>query len=743
MAVQYVKYRVLFKSVTEKLYNVEIYGSVPDIQSVPKTIQLTPGESPLEIDEDNSEDFFAPIRTQTGNLTICTKIEPQFGMPEGGILDLLDIVPRNNSDSPVMIKCWNESMQEYEIIWCGYLSCESYSQSYTETPENIEITINSVLEAWKSVYYGGNAKIVKVSDLLDEIIHDTYFFQFLVLHKPLDCANFWDLYINTTNFIEKIEYQDEESVLYKLKGKSYYYILETICKFLGCTAREHGFSIYIQKAQGYGLLENTETREMSLLQWRGTNHQRSIVTGAKTIKVTSKLEEMSIDVKLPMLPIVDMLQSRDNQISSDMTPEVVHGGYFVYTWPSLNTKTISNIVMYNYEGRIRLGYNPGGGDTPYDFVHIGDSNTSTVINYSIPYDNNLYYNPIVRAQDTPREYYNIYAGAFYARMQIDPYNDHDLDHSKSKDGIYMSLFPAAWSGYVDGVTKPILEINSVVSFCAYEKGYLVLNAEFDTFWNMPAADVIGEDQCKLVMELQVGDWYWDAQAGHWTNIKTQFYPSNANAKKFPNNWNKNMNIERVDGICIPTYELNPFGEITIRIYPETYRYNGSEGTQWREMCCGVFFHNLTLEYRQKKNYDRNNRKNNTYLNILNANFASEISIENDLASYLHNDPSSSLLYENLGYFTSKPMELLTYVNSLGITFYKRPEVNLLQRLSSYYGYPRSIINLIVKNIDDKPLPLLRYKGLGDGKVYIPMSASKDFQKETSTIRFFELPAEPT
>ena len=507
MAVEYVKYRVPFCDTNDRQYRVDIWDKI-DGSTAPATIILTPGDSPLVIDEDDSKEFFAPVRTQTGNLTVCTKIEPQTAMPNGGLLDLADIAPSNNTQHAVQVSRWDDTQSAYVNVWLGYLSCESYNQAYTDVPENIQLPINSVLEAWKSMYYGSNAKIVAVHELMWEMQVGTHFpFIIQSLVVPEDCDDFWELYINTTIFVKKTDYQNEESTLYKLEGKSYYDILETICKFLGMTARESGEQIYLQKLQGYGLLANTETRQMSALSWRGNNHQRSIVAGAKSVKVSASLDNMDIDTDIPEFPFSGLLASRDNRVDD---------GHYVYTLPSTDTAAYSNITMRQFKGNIRLGFYSDG--NPYAFSHNGSSSVGTVISNSIAYDNYLSDNNAIAAYQNPNDTYEIYAGAFYARMQIDPYNDHDTTHSKTKDGVYMSLFPAAWSGYVGSgrnATTPIFEMRSVIAFTAYEEGYLVLNAKFSKFWDMPAVNAVGGDQCRFVFELQVGNKYWDAQNSRW------------------------------------------------------------------------------------------------------------------------------------------------------------------------------------------------------------------------------------
>ena len=336
------------------------------------------------------------------------------------------------------------------------------------------------------------------------------------------------------------------------------------------------------------------------------------------------------------------------------------------------------------------------------------------------------------------EYQNatrIFAGAFIAKMQIDNPNDHDAQHSDAKDGIYLSLFPNAY-----GLTQvsPILEIHDVQAFATTEDGYLNLQAKFHPFWDMPAVDALG-DTCRYMFELQVGDYYWNG-AG-WQTGRTQFFPENdqTDATKFVGNWDASMDIEEVDGICIPTFFMESgvkkhiMGEVVLRIYPATRMYSTSGN--WRNMVQGVFFETLDLKYIPKSSVERTDRSSNVFFNNLKTMFSDEKSIDNNIASWLHNNPSPSLLYKQDG---SEPLKWLTY-HKQSTTELRRPENDLLNRMSEFYRLPRTILSLEVKHIDDTPLPLLRYNGLGDGKVYIPISASRDFKDDTSTINFIELP----
>ena len=138
-----VRWQIPFVSSIEKTqYRIDIYDEQDGTWSGVTT--LTGGPSPIVTDEDASDDFFAPIRTQTGNIEVCTAISG------GGTLSLEDILPENNIARPVRLVSIAADMSE-KIEWQGFLSCQAYNQAYTDIPEIIQLPINSVLEAMDSV----------------------------------------------------------------------------------------------------------------------------------------------------------------------------------------------------------------------------------------------------------------------------------------------------------------------------------------------------------------------------------------------------------------------------------------------------------------------------------------------------------------------------------------------------------------------------------------------------------------
>jgi hypothetical protein len=123
---------------------------------------------------------------------------------------------------------------------------------------------------------------------------------------------------------------------------------------------------------------------------------------------------------------------------------------------------------------------------------------------------------------------------------------------------------------------------------------------------------------------------------------------------------------------------------------------------------------------------------------LGTNFRDEISIDAELASMLNNQPSQSLIMNT----TTDPMKVLDYSISAenpDTTEFRRPEVDLLNRLAAYYGAARQRLELEVAHPTAAPLPLLKLNGINDGKVYLPLSESRDWQTNVCKLTCFETP----
>ena len=170
------------------------------------------------------------------------------------------------------------------------------------------------------------------------------------------------------------------------------------------------------------------------------------------------------------------------------------------------------------------------------------------------------------------------------------------------------------------------------------------------------------------------------------------------------------------------------GEVVLEVWPNVSRF----GNYFQQWVCEAFFKQLSVDYIPLTDDTLTDRSENNYFRLLGTNFRDEISVSAELASMLNNQPSPSLIMDD----ATTPASSIDYTVSGG-TESRRPEVDLLNRLASYYGAARQTLDLIVKHTTAAALPLLKLNGIGDGKQYLPLSESRDWREETCTLKCFE------
>ena len=182
------------------------------------------------------------------------------------------------------------------------------------------------------------------------------------------------------------------------------------------------------------------------------------------------------------------------------------------------------------------------------------------------------------------------------------------------------------------------------------------------------------------------------------------------------------------------------GEVVLEVWPNVSIF----GNYFQQWVCEAFFKQLSVDYIPLTDDALTDRSENHYFRLLGTNFRDEISINTDLASWLNNQPSPSII--RIGTGAGQAMTMLNY-GSTESPDLRRPEVDLLNRLATYYGAARQTLDLITKHpvVNNAPavLPLLKLNGINDGKVYLPLSESRDWRTDECTLKCFETPETPS
>ena len=695
-----IRWQIPFVSIGGTKYRIDIYDEADGSWNGITTLQA--GEQPFVTDESDSDDYFESVRSQTGNLQICTAI------PGGGTITLADILPANNISRPVrLINVSNSSA----IEWQGFLSCEAYSQDYTAIPQILSLPLISILEAMDSVQLSPDrsAGFVRLNVAIYNAIKE------IEIQSGVTCFNYinfskaaWRIfnkYIDQTVFFTLKEYDNENSTTYIPSGLSAKEALSRFCKYMGWTAREQGAQIYLERrGEEVGMWNKSLTdfgtnfdysQETSVdpttayiadMKWMGVDHQNNFKQGARSVEVVANLMKYLTDMDIPECPVGN-LEAFTNDMST--TTDGVHlTSVTVNSWAN-KTPNFNNLCTFKYLHVDNNGYLDGTTATVAQVLTTCAINPDSIIG-----DTYLALNP--------------YVGAFMARLQIG--SDDELN------GIYINGFTNEYKNPPSS-TNHVFQIRSGVSY-SLANGNLVLRCEMFPIMIGDWGHVIDYTVKQMYFCVKLGSYYWNGTA--WSSSFATF-------KATITNW--------TDGEYQIPITSRITGELSIRLYANPF------GTFLKDigqsLAKDIYITSLSVSFEVDADSTTTDRGSNHYSQLLSTNFKDEIRIDTNLASSLNNQPSPSLIMDN----TTDAMTTVNYNTAGGTIEARRPEKDLLDRLATYYSASRQRLELQVAHPTDAPLALLRLKGIGDGKTYTPISESRNWRMETSTLTCIEIPNE--
>ena len=220
-----IHWQIQFRSLhSNTLYKVNIYdsnysGSTP--------VQLTAAASPFMTQEDDDNDFYIPIRNQSGYL--------RFIVEDANIVR--QIMPTTATDRPVTLTHGSS------VDWMGFLSCEQYSQPWAPTPYEIEIPVVGIMEAMQGVMFTQAEGFTSLFSLINTIAD--YCPSGLFMVAPED-THINEVYVNNNNFRQFLTVAEraERNTANKYDCMSLYDCVEAFCTYFGISLREYQGEIY-------------------------------------------------------------------------------------------------------------------------------------------------------------------------------------------------------------------------------------------------------------------------------------------------------------------------------------------------------------------------------------------------------------------------------------------------------------------------------------------------------------------
>lgn len=689
-----VRWRVPFASVNGTQYEVEIY----DENWTGSPVVLTAGATPFVTDEDASDDFFAPVRSQTGTLQVCTLL------PDGTMLRLEDILPDNNIARPVQLRRLDDDVVE----WQGFLSCEAYTQDYVGIPQVLDLSLISVLEAMDSVEcdpakLNGVQRVYNIIGyVLDQIQEEVgmHLLQLPIYFGGMG-ENILYKFINTSLFYKVQEQNDEDYNESVLKGVSLREVLTKLATFMGWVVREKGMNIYFQTVGGdssmlYAYVEDlledqptlnnyipTDTMKVADLTWRGANHTKSVRQGARNVEVVANMTPFDIQVGIPDgFPQGEYLTGSLAYVSEGTGEEGADENVILEAHASKEQGFSSRCEFKNwYQEEISEA-------SPLVYTEQG-----TV--------SDIFADTIIGRESSLNPIGDQYLGAFMARLKND-----EIDYDKT--GLYVNAY---WANTPDNVY--ILRMMSIDYLNAYN-GKFILRVDGISIDATPTAAPFSHIVRGIRLAIKWGGLYLQSDKKTWDSA-------------FAYNdfeWNEDNNGE----IEIPIKDYN-YGEVEIYLFPHSLTWWQTDMASYT--VDEFMFTSLSLEYQAPEDVFED-RGANHYFEALKTAFRDEVSVECDFGSSLDNLPNPSLILNVDPSRYYEPLTTMEFYDGKLTTM--RPEKHLLNRLATYYRKPRTNLSVEVEH-PFTPLPQLRM--IDNGKCYLPMSHSRDWYMEQTMLHIME------
>lgn len=132
-----VKFRSLRSNIlfTANIYDDSYTGATP--------VQLTGAAVPFETQEDDSDDPFEPVRTQSGYLRIVDTGEDN----DGNTFDWRTFIPTTDTDRPVTL-----TSEDGTVLWMGFMQAQNFGARLYDTPQEREFPLQCPLTVTSRAY---------------------------------------------------------------------------------------------------------------------------------------------------------------------------------------------------------------------------------------------------------------------------------------------------------------------------------------------------------------------------------------------------------------------------------------------------------------------------------------------------------------------------------------------------------------------------------------------------------------
>lgn len=380
-----IHWKIPFKSLTAGTdYTVNVYDSA--FSGTP--VVLYGAANPFETQEDDDEDPFTPVRTQSGYLRIVDTGEDA----SGNAFDWRALTPERTLDRPVTLTDGNG-----DVVWMGFIQPQNYTGQLYGGVQEREFPVMCLFSALQGV---------NVADTPTSMENFAYIIRELVsaASHPVAISTY---YYHGENAVAKLLVDVDRTNFATSDGDacSYFSLLEDMCRFWGWTARMVGTEIAFVHGDihvGDTYLEATPDNMTRLASGENAGTGRTITSASITGDIfrSTDLDETMLSGYNRAIVHADV-----RTLGSDLMPcfpeevedEMREGGWqsvaydgdmgYRYTndQTSFTAPTFEGNVSSAYDASFNIIYTAGNDSTPQSFrdvIRIKSSYTASAAGFA-------------------------------------------------------------------------------------------------------------------------------------------------------------------------------------------------------------------------------------------------------------------------------------------------------------------------------------------------------------------------
>lgn len=646
--------------------------------------ELTAAGTPFNVDIDDEEFLYTPLRFSTAKLNVVGKDYLQA---------LFSTQYRQHRVTLTV---------DGIVTWCGYIKPEVYTQDYTSETFELELECMSAMSVLEYIDYtiqGEEKQFVSLWSLLKRCVEASRG-RYTAVNVPFVYGLTKENYQAGENVLDRMmvseqNFFDEDDQPMKLKE-----VLEEVCKFLGWTCTDWRGELWFVDMDHQGTYhkydptlttkQDTTFNELTVQEvgFSGSDHSLDILPGYNKVIVRcsnyplGEIGSMSIDLK----DLNVLAYPNTTEVGNDVSKRLLIDP----TKMGRNLKTIA----YKYESGLKkiTDYSPYKSG-PLD----GDSNKADALYGALPVRYCLY---------TMEEEGGVWKPSITSYSYTDALRINDDLELKANDEAIASI-------RFSDILYPMGAICINATLCMFQGGIL-------DFLNLKETP---DGKMSLRYSLRIGSNYYNLSEYKWQDAKVI---NEVETDDYSDGWytikdekTLQMPYEGASGHIVEVTSERR-GELEILIYTPKGQIR-SFGMK-----------DFKIEFISMEGNDKDNSEDRTYENVLNAAYINELDeIELKISSYNEDGACYSKIVIDDAYLKDNLYNAI-------LDKQMRPENMLISRIISHYSTTRMKLTEVI-NESPSLTPITR---MSDnfllGKKFINAGGSIDFRNDQFSFTMIEI-----